>query len=140
MAPYPSGASTLVSWQQIFWRKIIQRHLSRSLQRPGPSQVTLSRRRGRGLIIIFTRFGLFWEKNEPTIFLRDIELIKRVQVTDFEHFMDFGFLPNEFVENAGNQFGVADLRGESWRKMKRMVTPPFRFHKPYYCICMFSHN
>jgi len=71
------------------------------------------------------RFGLFWEKNEPTIFLRDIELIKRVQVTDFEHFMDFGFLPNEFVENAGNQFGVADLRGESWRKMKRMVTPPF---------------
>lgn len=61
-------------------------------------------------------------------------------MTDFEHFMDFGFLPNEFVENAGNQFGVADLQGESWRKMKRMVTPPFRFHKPYYCICMFSHN
>ena len=53
--------------------------------------------------VLVTRFGLFWEKNEPTIFLRDIELIKRVQVTDFDHFMDFGFLPNEFVENAGNQ-------------------------------------
>ena len=36
------------------------------------------------------RFGVFWSLNEPCIFLRDIELIKRVQVADFEHFTDFG--------------------------------------------------
>ena len=36
------------------------------------------------------RFGVFWSMNEATIFLRDLELIKRVQVTDFDHFTDFG--------------------------------------------------
>ena len=36
------------------------------------------------------RFGLFWNMNEPCIFLKDLELIKKVQVTDYESFMDFG--------------------------------------------------
>ena len=39
---------------------------------------------------IFDRFGIFWSMNEATIFLRDLDLIKKVQVTDFDHFTDFG--------------------------------------------------
>ena len=36
------------------------------------------------------RFGIFWHGTEPCIFLRDLDLIKKVQVTDSDHFTDFG--------------------------------------------------
>jgi len=67
---------------------------------------------------------VYWSGNEPTIFLRDLELIKKVQVTDaHEYFSDFGFQP--YHDNPPNQFGLADLKGERWWKMKRSVTPSF---------------
>ena len=31
--------------------------------------------------------------NEPTIFLKDLDLIKKVEVTDHEHFFDYGIYP-----------------------------------------------
>ena len=89
------------------------------------------------------RFGVYWSGNEPTIFLRDLELIKRVQVTDaHEYFSDFGkkhhqpgyqmiFQQNgtpgfqPYHDNPPNQFGLADLKGERWWRMKRSVTPSF---------------
>ena len=36
------------------------------------------------------RFGLFWYGTEPAIFLNDIQLIKRVQIIDHDHFTDLG--------------------------------------------------
>jgi len=69
------------------------------------------------------RFGLFWAYNEPTIFLKDLDLIKRVQVTDFDHFMTFGFSPDN--DKKRNEFGLADLKGEDWRRMKKQLTPSF---------------
>ena len=39
---------------------------------------------------VYYRYGIFWFGNEPAIFLRDLDLIKKVQVTDFEYFYNFG--------------------------------------------------
>ena len=73
-------------------------------------------------IFYHCRFGIFWAKNEATIFLRDLDLIKKVQITDSDHFTDLGF----FAANIEfNEFGLADLKGEAWRKMKRQLTPSF---------------
>ena len=36
------------------------------------------------------RFGVFWYGTEPAIFLLDLDLIKKVQITDHDHFTDFG--------------------------------------------------
>jgi len=69
------------------------------------------------------RFGTFWMGNEPTIFLKDLDLIKKVEVTDHEHFFDYGFLPHD--DNAKNQFGLADSKGETWKRMKKALTPSF---------------
>ena len=44
------------------------------------------------------RFGLFWAYNEPTIFLKDLDLIKKVQVTDFDHFITFG-RQNKYIKS-----------------------------------------
>ena len=43
--------------------------------------------------LFFFRFGTFWMGNEPTIFLKDLDLIKKVEVTDHEHFFDYGIYP-----------------------------------------------
>lgn len=66
------------------------------------------------------KFGLYWYLNEATIFLKDKDLIKRVQVVDFDHFTDLAFSPDGV-----NQFGLADVKGEPWKKMKRQLTPSF---------------
>ena len=36
------------------------------------------------------RFGILWNLNVACIFIRDIDLIKKIQVSDFEHFTDLG--------------------------------------------------
>jgi len=71
------------------------------------------------------RFGLYWESNEPALFVKDIELLKMIQVSDFDHFTDLGFNTPEYLEKVGNAFGIADMQGDHWKKMKKMVTPPF---------------
>lgn len=71
------------------------------------------------------RFAIFWDGWIPAVFLRDLELVKTVQIKEFESFTDFGFQPVEYERRAGNQFGLADMKGEEWRKTKRLVTPPF---------------
>ena len=40
--------------------------------------------------VFMIRFGIMWAKNEATIFLRDLELIKKVQITDADSFTDLG--------------------------------------------------
>jgi len=73
------------------------------------------------------RFGIFWEGNRPAIFLKDLDLIKKVQVTDADHFLNLGFGDPEYNEKIGNLMGLASLRGETWKKAKKMVTPPFSY-------------
>ena len=55
----------------------------------------------------------------------DIELIKRVQVTDFDHFVDTGFFSEEYLATMGLQFGLADLRGDKWKSLRRLLSPGF---------------
>merc|ERR1712013_480004 len=71
------------------------------------------------------RFGLYWDGRRPALFLKDLDLIKKVQVGDFDHFTDLGFNHPEYLEKVGNVFGIADMQGEHWKKMKKMVTPSF---------------
>jgi len=71
------------------------------------------------------RFGIYWDGNRPAIFLRDLDLIKKVQVGDFDHFTDLGFQYPEYLEKVGNVFGLADMTGEAWKKIRRLANPPF---------------
>ena len=56
------------------------------------------------MILYNCRFGLFWNMTETCIFLKDLELIKKVQVTNYEHFMDLGkfFTMCSKLENQDN--------------------------------------
>jgi len=54
-----------------------------------------------------------------------LDLIKKVQITDHDHFTDFGFFPAVMQNKGLNTFGIVDMKGENWKKTKRLVTPPF---------------
>jgi len=71
------------------------------------------------------RFGIYWEGNRPAVYLKDLDLIKKVQITDFDHFNELGFGDPFYNDKVGNQFGLASMKGDTWKKMKRMVGPPF---------------
>ena len=57
--------------------------------------------------------------------MKDLDLIKKVQVTDADHFTDLGFGDPWYNKQVGNVFGIASMSGEPWKKMKKMVTAPF---------------
>ena len=48
------------------------------------------------------KFGLYWYLNEATIMIKDKDLIKRVQVVDFDHFTDLG--NNQISDNVNSIF------------------------------------
>ena len=55
----------------------------------------------------------------------DIELIKRVQVTDFDYFVDTGLFSEEYLATMGLQLGLSDLRGDMWKTLRRLLSPGF---------------
>jgi len=71
------------------------------------------------------RFSLYWVGSTPSIMMTDLDLVKKVQIVDFEHFTDFGFMTDDYIEMNGGIFGMADAKGEEWRILKRHLTPAF---------------
>ena len=90
MEPSARGSAALVLGEQANVLQEPEGHDPGSLQSARGSQVGSILEMGVLMLEKF-RFGVYWSGNEPTIFLRDLELIKRVQVTDaHEYFSDFG--------------------------------------------------
>lgn len=71
------------------------------------------------------RFCIFWEGSNPCLFVNDLELVKKIQVTDFDHFADLGFVDQRYRKEVRLVFGLADLCGEEWKRLKRLVNPAF---------------
>ena len=71
------------------------------------------------------RLVTYWQFGNPTIMVTDLDLIKKVQVTDFDHFTDFGLFSAEYLEVMGLQMGIVDSQGEEWRTLKKLVAPAF---------------
>ncbi len=73
-------------------------------------------------IQFFPRFGIVYQGARPTIFVRDLELLKNICIKDFDHFANFfGDNLDHIVDS--NMFFT---NGEKWRHAKVM----FKIHKP----------
>lgn len=57
--------------------------------------------------------GMFQFRN-PTYLIRDPKLLKKMAVTDFEHFLDRSVMMDESIDK---MFGksLVSLRGQKWR-------------------------
>ncbi|KAG6461827.1 cytochrome P450 9e2 [Manduca sexta] len=74
------------------------------------------------------RFVGRYEFTKPTLFLRDIELLKKITVKDFEHFLDHKTFIDEHTDT---MFGrsLFSLKGQEWKDMRSTLSPAFTSSK-----------
>lgn len=74
-------------------------------------------------------FGIYDLFGRPTYFIRDPELIKKITITDFDHFTDRIFHFNE-KDDPLTAFSVFGMPGnERWRQMRATLSPAFTASK-----------
>ena len=69
--------------------------------------------------------SIFWEFGHPGIYLSDLDLIKRVMVTDSDHFYNTGLTTEDYLAKVGLQLGLLDLRDDDHKNLKKLITPAF---------------
>jgi len=84
------------------------------------------------------RFCTWYDGSTKKFFMLDPDLINKIQVADFDHFMDLAFTPEQYIKAAGVQVGIADATGENWRQIKRIAANPFSMLKVKKQIPMFN--
>ncbi|CAG9584957.1 unnamed protein product [Danaus chrysippus] len=74
------------------------------------------------------RFVGRFEFSKPAILIRDLELIKKITIKDFEHFLDHRGFVDDKVEPlfARNLFS---LKGQEWKDMRSTLSPAFTSSK-----------
>ena len=60
------------------------------------------------------RFGIIYQGAKPTIFIRDVDLLKSVCIKDFDHFTDFFGDGLDAIVDSNLFF----MRGEKWKHSK----------------------
>lgn len=71
------------------------------------------------------RFAIFYEGAEPLLFVRDLDMIKKVLITDFDHFMNSTFGPDYVATMDCNYLGMAFTRGDEWKSIRSQVYSAF---------------
>lgn len=71
------------------------------------------------------KMSIYWEFGRPCIMATDLDFIKQVQVTAFDHFSEGYLIPDDYLKVMGLQLGLIDARGEEWRTLKKLLTPAF---------------
>lgn len=64
-----------------------------------------------------------WNLYRPALLVKDLELVKKIFIKDFDHFTDRGMVINEDIDPLTNHLLALD--GEKWKKMRHKLTPTF---------------
>ena len=71
------------------------------------------------------KYAIIYELREPILYIRDIDVAKKVLVSDFEHFAQSGFIDEALMDIEANNFGMASTKGEEWKSLKAQLSPAF---------------
>ncbi|XP_074040341.1 cytochrome P450 9e2-like isoform X2 [Leptinotarsa decemlineata] len=74
------------------------------------------------------RYHGIYEMSQPTLLIKDPELLKKITVKDFDHFMDHKPIVPEEVDQLWNK-NLFSLRGKKWREMRPILSPSFTSSK-----------
>ncbi|KAG6461828.1 cytochrome P450 9e2 [Manduca sexta] len=74
------------------------------------------------------RFVGRYEFIKPTLVVRDIELLKKITVKDFEHFLDHNTLIDEHSDPLFGR-NLFSLKGQEWKDMRSTLSPAFTSSK-----------
>nr|AZJ25099.1 CYP9A121 [Cydia pomonella] len=74
------------------------------------------------------RFVGRYEFTKPILVVKDLELLKKIAVKDFEHFLDHALSVNTDIDPL---FGrtLFTLKGQEWKDMRSMLSPAFTSSK-----------
>lgn len=74
------------------------------------------------------RFVGTFEFTRPAVFIRDIELVKRIAIKDFEHFLDHRTVVDDKVDPFWGR-SLFSLKGQEWKHMRSTLSPAFTSSK-----------
>ncbi|CAG7827147.1 unnamed protein product, partial [Allacma fusca] len=69
-------------------------------------------------------FGGYIEFGSPMFFVTDLELLKRIYIKDFDHFVDRRSLQLE-KQDPHFHFNLANQTGEKWKNLRSRMSPTF---------------
>lgn len=69
-------------------------------------------------------FGIF-ELGKPALVLKDLDIIKAVMVTNFDHFVDRGHIHEKVKKDYLAARHLFNLKNDEWRKMRTKLLPTF---------------
>ncbi|CAN7938499.1 unnamed protein product [Ixodes hexagonus] len=67
----------------------------------------------------------FFNGDAPFVVTKDLELLRKVFVSDFKHFVDRGIVWRLFWDNPALHGALSDSRGQRWRETRRCVAQAF---------------
>ncbi|CAN8008042.1 unnamed protein product, partial [Ixodes pacificus] len=67
----------------------------------------------------------FYNGAIPVLLIKDLDLIKKIQITDFSNFHDRGILSVENQTHEVSRNNLINASGDHWRKMRRVLTSAF---------------
>ena len=74
-------------------------------------------------------FGFYKPFGEPVLAIKDLELTKKIMISDFEYFVDRNFLnPNPKGNKHASMF-LVNLKGDGWKMSRNLLTPMFTSSK-----------
>jgi len=74
-------------------------------------------------------FGFYKPLGEPMIAIKDLDLAKKIMITDFEYFVDRNFIKPNPKGNLHASMMLAALKGDAWKTSRNLVTPMFTSSK-----------
>ncbi|KAF5279691.1 hypothetical protein FQA39_LY18240 [Lamprigera yunnana] len=74
------------------------------------------------------RFFGAYQFNKPVLYIRDIDLIRKITIKDFDHFTDHSSFLEENVEPLMDK-NLFNLKGQRWRNMRATLSPSFSSSK-----------
>ena len=74
-------------------------------------------------------FGFYKIFGEPVLVIKDLELAKKIMITDFEYFVDRNFLKPNPKGNKHASMMLVNLKGDSWKTSRNLVSPMFTSSK-----------
>ncbi|CAN8008128.1 unnamed protein product, partial [Ixodes pacificus] len=62
---------------------------------------------------------------KPMLLVKDLDLIKKIQITDFGNFHGRGVTSAVNRQHQVNKFNILNVDGERWKDMRSLLTPAF---------------
>lgn len=78
--------------------------------------------------VFVCRFSGIFHFTTPVLFVTDLDLIKKICVKDFDHFIDHNTQINSDVDKLLSK-NLILLKGEEWRDMRATLSPAFTSSK-----------